>query len=206
MLANIILHLKQSKLAEFIILLQLSLSLILCTCQSVGKQKRLKVKLKDLNCKPIQQHFTCSLLLRTVVLHEHFDTPARYYSRILKNGIEILQLIRLAKLSYHWQAISQKVNQLQPTKHLANLLSQENALSVKETVEDHIAQILRSNFLVMLIEATPTITLRELSYTLRNILPNKLNVCGMTVSGDLQRELLTLKTYTTFRKTVIAEK
>ncbi|KAG7162764.1 uncharacterized protein LOC121873561 [Homarus americanus] len=49
------------------------------------------------------------------------------------------------------------------------------------------------DFWVMLVEATPTITIRELNHTLRQTFPNKPHVCNMTVSRALDGELITLK-------------
>lgn len=49
------------------------------------------------------------------------------------------------------------------------------------------------DFLVMLIEATPTITIKELNDTLRQTFPNKPHVCNATVSRALDGELITLK-------------
>ncbi|KAG7168394.1 putative DDE superfamily endonuclease domain-containing protein 1 [Homarus americanus] len=45
----------------------------------------------------------------------------------------------------------------------------------------------------MLVEATPTITIRELNHTLRQTFPGKPHVCNMTVSRALDGELITLK-------------
>lgn len=49
------------------------------------------------------------------------------------------------------------------------------------------------DFFVMLIEATPTITIKELNDTLRQTFPDKPRVCNMTVSRALDGELFTLK-------------
>ncbi|KAG7163883.1 hypothetical protein Hamer_G029774 [Homarus americanus] len=49
------------------------------------------------------------------------------------------------------------------------------------------------DFLLMLVEATPTITIRELNHTLRKTFPGKPHVCSMTVSRALDGELITLK-------------
>ena len=49
------------------------------------------------------------------------------------------------------------------------------------------------DFLVLLIEANPCITLNELNATLHEIFPRKPNVSTMTVSRALQGELITLK-------------
>ncbi|KAG7159328.1 putative DDE superfamily endonuclease domain-containing protein 7 [Homarus americanus] len=45
----------------------------------------------------------------------------------------------------------------------------------------------------MLVEATPTITIRELNHTLWQTFPGKPHVCNMTVSRALDGELITLK-------------
>ena len=49
------------------------------------------------------------------------------------------------------------------------------------------------DFLVMLIENNPCITLREMNNTLREIFPQKPNVSPSTVSRALEGELITLK-------------
>lgn len=49
------------------------------------------------------------------------------------------------------------------------------------------------NFLVMLVEAIPTITISELNRTLRQTFPGKPHVRNLTVSRALDGELLTLK-------------
>ena len=49
------------------------------------------------------------------------------------------------------------------------------------------------DFLILLIEANPCITLNELNDTLRDVFPGKPHVSNMTVSRSLQGELITLK-------------
>ncbi|KAG7168434.1 hypothetical protein Hamer_G002482 [Homarus americanus] len=49
------------------------------------------------------------------------------------------------------------------------------------------------DFLVMLVEATPTITIRDFYHTLRQTFPGKPHVCNMTVSRALGGEHITLK-------------
>lgn len=49
------------------------------------------------------------------------------------------------------------------------------------------------DFLLMLIEATPTITLRELNENLRTIFTNKPRCCDSTIARALEGELITLK-------------